>query len=222
MRLALAVLGLALFATPVFAEEFGTGNPASGIVTAVAASPMEAPANRALLLEGAKLTAGGGVSFPGTLVWSKGAEDNGAPMLVAKGNIPGRDLGFEVLFHKNFDPSLPTKLLLEINFTAPKSFAGGSVAKLSGVLVKDQELGAGTPISGASARVVSNSFLFALSGISGGSYADPALLASRKWLELAITYANGERATIALEKDGPAQALFKDVFTAWSKTASAS
>jgi hypothetical protein len=87
------------------------------------------------------------------------------------------------------------------------------------VLLKDEELTQGTPLVGASARVVGNSFLFALSAAPEDTAANTKLLTDRKWMDLALIYASGKRAIITLEKDDKAQQLFSDVFASWSKTA---
>jgi hypothetical protein len=75
---------------------------------------------------------------------------------------------------------------------------------------------------GASARVVGNSFLFALSAAPEDSNTNAQLLTSRKWIDLALIYATGKRAIITLEKDAAAQQMFNEVFTAWGSRASAS
>jgi len=95
------------------------------------------------------------------------------------------------------------------------SFIGGSIAGLPGVLLKNEELVQGSPLVGASARVVGNSFLFALSATPADAAANSALLTSRKWMDLALIYASGKRAIITLEKDDKAQKMFSDVFAAW-------
>jgi hypothetical protein len=110
---------------------------------------------------------------------------------------------------------------MEINFKVSDSFIGGSVAGLPGVLLKNEELVQGQPLVGASARVVGNSFLFALSSSPEDTTANSQLLTSRKWIDLAVIYATGKRAIITLEKDPAAQTMFTEVFAAWTSTASA-
>jgi hypothetical protein len=134
---------------------------------------------------------------------------------VGKATIPARNLGVDVLIRKNSDPSLPASHLMEINFSVTDSFIGGSIAGLPGVLLKNEELVQGTPLVGASARVVADSFLFALSASQEDSVTNSSLLTSRKWIDLAIVYATGKRAIITLEKDDAAQKLFAEVFKAW-------
>jgi hypothetical protein len=109
---------------------------------------------------------------------------------------------------------------MEVNFRVSETFIGGSVAGLPGVLLKNEELVQGTPLVGASARVVGNSFLFALSASPEDLNNNTALLTRRKWMDLALIYATGKRAIITLEKDASAVALFNEVFTAWGQTAS--
>jgi len=111
---------------------------------------------------------------------------------------------------------------LEINFIVSVTFIGCSIAWLPGVLLKDQELVQRVPLVGASARVVGNSFLFALSAAAQDGVTNANLLTSRKWMDLALIYASGKRAIITLEKDAAAQALFSEVFAAWGAAAPSS
>ena len=168
-----------------------------------------------LLLEASDNGTTGAVPFSGTVDWSKGTDEMGQPTLIGKANIPARNLSVDVLIRKNSDPSLPASHLMEINFTVSDSFIGGSIAGLPGVLLKNEELVQGAPLVGASARVVGNSFLFALSAASEDSAANSNLLTTRKWMDLALIYASGKRAIITLEKDAAADELFKQVFAAW-------
>ena len=185
--------------------------------TVAAIDPASVAGSQSLLLEASDNGTTGAVPFSGTVDWSKGVDENGQPTLVGKANIPARNLSVDVLIRKNSDPSLPASHLMEINFTVSDSFIGGSIAGLPGVLLKDEELIQGTPLVGASARVVGNSFLFALSAAQEDSAANVGLLTSRKWMDLALIYASGKRAIITLEKDDKAQKLFNDVFAAWGK-----
>ena len=89
------------------------------------------------------------------------------------------------------------------------------------MLLKNEELVQGTPLVGASARVVGNSFLFALSATPADIAANSSLLISRKWMDLALIYATGKRAIITLEKDANAEKMFNDVVTEWTKSVAA-
>jgi hypothetical protein len=187
--------------------------------TVAAIDPASVAGSQSLLLEAQDNGTTGAVPFSGTVDWSKGTDENGQPTLVGKASIPARNLQVEVLIRKNSDPQLPASHLMEINFTVSDSFIGGSIAGLPGVLLKDEELTQGTPLVGASARVVGNSFLFALSAAPEDTTANTKLLTDRKWIDLALIYASGKRAIITLEKDDKAQKMFHDVFASWGKTA---
>src|SRR5690606_9649374 len=189
--------------------------PATAEQAVAAIAPVNAMGSQSLLLEASDTGTTGAVPFSGTVDWSKGTDETGQPTLIGKANIPARNLSVEVLIRKNSDPSLPASHLMEINFTVSDSFIGGSIAGLPGVLLKNEELVQGAPLVGASARVVGNSFLFALSAAQEDNTANTNLLTSRKWMDLALIYASGKRAIITLEKDSEAQALFSEVFGAW-------
>jgi peptidoglycan hydrolase-like protein with peptidoglycan-binding domain len=167
--------------------------------TIAAIDPASVAGSQSLLNEAREDGRTSGVPFSGTLDWSEGVDENGQPTLIGKANIPARNLTVDVLIRKNFDPQLPASHLMEINFTVSDSFIGGSIAGLPGVLLKDEELTQGTPLVGASARVVGNSFLFALSAAPEDTAANTKLLTDSKWMDLALIYASGKRAIITLE-----------------------
>lgn len=197
--------------------------PAAAPAAAVAATPDAASlaGSQSLLLEASDGGNTGAVPFTGEVEWSKGVDEMGQPTLVAKAQIPARNLSVDVLIRRNADASLPASHLMEINFSVSDTFIGGAIASLPGVLLKNEELVQGVPLVGASARVVGNSFLFALSASANDATVNSQLLTSRKWMDLALVYATGKRAIITLEKDEAAQALFTEVFDSWSKTAAA-
>lgn len=197
-----------------------TAAPTDAAQAAAAVDPASMAGSQSLLLEASDNGTTGAVPFSGTVEWSKGTDEMGLPTLIGKANIPARNLAVDVLIRKNSDASLPASHLMEVNFRVTDSFIGGSIAGLPGVLLKNEELVQGTPLVGASARVVGNSFLFALSASPADITANSNLLTSRKWMDLALIYATGKRAIITLEKDSAAETMFAEVVGAWNKTAS--
>ncbi|MDB5529479.1 MAG: hypothetical protein JWR51_2582 [Devosia sp.] len=177
--------------------------------------------SQSLLLEASPDGRTGAVPFSGTIDWTEGVDEVGLPTLVGKANIPARNLGISMTIRKNADPSLPASHLMEVDFSVNDTFVGGTIAGLPGVLLKNEELVPGTPLVGASARVVGNSFLFALSASPSDAATNTDLLEHRKWMDLAVIYGTGRNAIITLEKDDAAQALFDKVFAAWAKPAPA-
>lgn len=184
-------------------------DPAASVDPAVLAG------SQSLLLEASADGRTGAVPFSGTIEWTKGEDELGLPTIVGNASIPARNLGVQITIRKNSDPSLPASHLMEVNFDVNDTFIGGTIANLPGVLLKDEELVPGTPLVGASARVVGNSFLFALSASADDLATNTDLLERRKWMDLAVVYGTGRNAIITLEKDEAAQGMFNDVFAAW-------
>lgn len=186
-------------------------DPAASVDPAVLAG------SQSLLLEASPSGTTGAVPFSGTVEWSEGVDELGLPTLVGHASIPARNLGVNVTIRKNADPSLPASHLMEVDFQVNDTFIGGTIASLPGVLLKNEELVPGTPLVGASARVVGNSFLFALSASPDDATTNADLLENRKWMDLAVVYGTGRNAIITLEKDETAQALFDKVFGTWAQ-----
>ncbi|WP_172124102.1 hypothetical protein [Devosia sp. 919] len=184
---------------------------------AASVDPAVLSGSQSLLLEASQDGRTGAVPFSGTIEWREGVDEIGQPTLIGQANIPARNLGVEMTIRKNSDPSLPASHLMEVDFDVSDTFIGGTIAGLPGVLLKDQELVPGTPLVGASARVVGNSYLFALSAAEQDANTNQDLLRSRKWMDLAVVYGTGRNAIITLEKDEQAQALFDKVFAAWGQ-----
>lgn len=197
----------------------------SGAETSIAA--VNDPANsvdpdvlagsQSLLLEASADGRTGAVPFSGTVEWTRGEDELGLPTLVGEASIPARNLNVQLTIRKNGDPSLPASHLVEVSFDVNDTFVGGSISSLPGILLKNEELVPGEPLAGASARVLGNSFLFALSASPDQQASNVRLLESRRWLDLAIVYGTGRNAILTLEKDQEAQGLFSEVFTAWAE-----
>ena len=173
--------------------------------------------SQSLLLEASQDGTTGAVPFSGTVEWSEGVDELGLPTLIGAASIPARNLGVDITIRKNSDPSLPASHLMEVDFKVSDTFIGGNISTLPGVLLKDEELVPGTALVGASARVVGNSFLFALSATPADAETNTDLLENRRWMDLAVVYGTGRNAIITLEKDETAQALFDKVFATWAE-----
>ncbi|WP_417584491.1 hypothetical protein [Pelagibacterium sp.] len=173
---------------------------------------------QSLLLEEQAGGAAGAVPYTGSVEWSRGTDELGNPTINAEVSIPARNLDVDVLLRRNADGNLPASHLMEVNFTVAESFVGGSIANLPGVLLKNEELVQGQPLTGASARIVGNSFLFALSSASDLDVENNLnLLENRDWIDLAMVYGTGRRAILTLEKGEDGAAIFDEVLAAWAE-----
>ncbi len=184
---------------------------------AASVDPAVLTGSQSLLLEASTDGRSPVVPFSGTVEWTEGVDEVGMPTLVAEASIPARNLDVSVTIRKNADPALPASHLMEISFDVPDTFIGGSIGSLAGVLLKNEELVPGTELIGASARVVGNSFLFALSASPTDLSNNLDLLGNRRWIDLAVIYGTGRNAILTLEKDQDAQALFAQVLAAWNQ-----
>lgn len=191
----------------------------TGISPGAPRDPSATAGRQSLLLEASDSGSTGAVPFSGLVSWSRGWDDHGRPTIMAHASIPARGISLDLLIRRNFESSLPATHLIEINFSVSPSFIGGSVAGLPGILLKNDELVQGRPLIGASARVMGNQFLFALS--SGDLTSNLDLLRSQKWIDVAIVYATGKRSILTLEKDEAADIMFRDVLDAWASENSA-
>lgn len=159
--------------------------------------------------------------YSGTVAWTRGADELGQPTLQATANIPARNMSVGVVIRKNADASLPASHLVEIDFTVSDGFIGGGISRIAGILMKNEELVQGVPLVGASARIVGNTFLFALSAADEDIKSNTDLLKSRKWMDLAVIYSTGKQAILTLGKDTAATALFDEVLGVWNPAAPA-
>jgi len=202
---------------PVEGERLTSGTDEAALADQTLASvdPEVLAGSQSLLLEAAEDGRSGATPFSGTVEWTRGTDEVGLPTLVAEADIPARNLSVTITIRRNADPALPASHLMELDFSVPDTFVGGGISGLPGILLKNQELVQGTPLIGASARVVGNSFLFALSDSETDRTTNQTLLSERRWMDLAIIYSTGRRAIITLEKDDGAMTLFQDVFAEW-------
>jgi hypothetical protein len=189
----------------------GTSDPSATVDPSVLAG------NQSLLLEASANGQAGAVPYSGSVEWTESVDELGMPTLVGNASIPARNLAMNLIIRRNTDPVLPASHLMEITFNVPDTFAGGNIATLAAVLLKDSELVPGTALVGAGARVLGNTFLFALSASPTDVESNIDLLQNRRWLDLAMVYGSGRNAILTLEKDDEAQEVFDRVMAAWAE-----
>lgn len=184
------------------------------LLAAIAAmtSVARAETGGALLLEASPVSAGRPAEQRGEVVWSRGSDEKGEPTLAARVVVAGRDLAVDLLIRRNHDETIPATHFIEVVFNQGARFVGGVVAQMPGVLLKDEELDQGDALRGATARVVANTFLFALSAAPDDYLKNALLMMRRDWIDLALVYGNGRRAIVTLRKDDTADTLMHEIF----------
>ena len=122
---------------------------------------------------------------------------------------------------RNTDRALPASHTIDIRFTLPADFAGGGVANVPGILLKQNEQARGVPLAGLAVKVTNGVFLIGLSAVETDVERNVQLLKERTWFDIPIVYNNGSRAILAIEKGVPGERAFTDAFAAWEKAAAA-
>ncbi|MDH6265809.1 hypothetical protein M2360_001199 [Rhizobium sp. SG_E_25_P2] len=156
---------------------------------------------------------------PGSVAWSEKTEDDGdkpVPSIQAKVEAPGRKMTALITFKKNMDPSLPASHIVEIVFDLPASFEEGNVESVQRIAFKQTEQDAGNPLIAVPAKVTDDYHMVALNSDAEAQKVNIDLMKNRGWIDIPITYRNGRRGLITLEKGASGTALFDKVIGEWS------
>jgi hypothetical protein len=156
---------------------------------------------------------------PGTVSWSETTEDDGdkpVPSIQAKVDAPGRKMTALITFKKNMDPSLPASHIVEIVFDLPAGFEEGNVESVQRIAFKQTEQDAGNPLIAVPAKVTDDYHMVALNSDAEAQKVNLDLMKNRGWIDIPITYRNGRRGLITLEKGASGSALFDKVIGEWS------
>lgn len=160
-------------------------------------------------------------AITGTVVWSV-AEDSpgaGAPKEAAihgEISIPDKGMTALVTIKRNADQSLPASHLIEIVFALPGNFDGGGIDSVQRVSMKQTEESRGDPLIAVPAKITDNFFMVALNDYPKAVQTNTGLLKSRDWIDIPITYKNGRRALITLEKGASGAKIFDEAMKAWA------
>lgn len=162
----------------------------------------------------------------GSVVWSviqdspgEGAPDE--PAIRADVSFPDKKLSLRMTLRRNADKSIPASHLIEMIFTVPEDFDGGVVENVQRVTFKDSEQAAGNPLAAIPMKIADNFFLVALNDARTAVDMNLALMRRQQWIDIPITYRNGRRALVSLEKGIPGDKVFDEVLKSWSKAAPA-
>jgi hypothetical protein len=163
-----------------------------------------------------------GKRYVGSVIWRTETVSPGpglAPELAVRADvtIPERKISMTWSLRRNTDPALPASHTIEVQFTLPPDFAGGGIANVPGILMKQSEQTRGTPLSGLAVKVTNGFFLIGLSSTDSDVQHNMQLLKERPWFDIPIVYTNGGRAILAMEKGPPGDRAFADAFATWEK-----
>jgi hypothetical protein len=163
-----------------------------------------------------------GKRYPGSVVWRTETVSPGpglAPELVVRADIsiPERHMTMTWSLRRNTDKALPASHTIEVMFNLPPDFAGGGIANVPGILMKDSEEVRGMPLAGLAVKVTNGFFLIGLNAADTEMQRNIQLLKERPWFDVLIVYNNNGRAILTMEKGPPGERAFADAFKAWGQ-----
>jgi hypothetical protein len=163
-----------------------------------------------------------GKRYVGSVIWRTETVSPGpglAPELAVRADveIPERHITMTWSLRRNTDQALPASHTIEILFNLPADFAGGGIANVPGILMKQSEQARGTPLAGLAVKVTNGFFLIGLSAVDADMQRNIQLLKERPWFDIPVVYTAGGRAILAMEKGTPGDRAFADAFAAWEK-----
>ncbi|KEC74342.1 UNVERIFIED_ORG: hypothetical protein GGD51_003716 [Rhizobium esperanzae] len=159
-------------------------------------------------------------AIEGTVVWSVQHEagQGGRQEATVQGNItvPERNLSALVTFKRNSDPSLPASHLVEIVFSVPPNFEGGSIDSVQRISMKRTEQDRGDALIAVPAKITDDFHMIALNDYPDARKANLDLMSTRNWIDIPITYRNGRRALLTMDKGGTGTDAFNTAIKEWT------
>lgn len=160
----------------------------------------------------------------GSVVWSviqdspgEGVPDE--PAIRADAKFPDANLSLRMTIRRNADQTIPASHLIEMIYTVPDDFLGGVIENVQRVTFKDSEQAAGNPLAAIPMKIADNFFLVALNDARTAVDMNLSLMRRQQWIDIPITYRNGRRALISMEKGIPGDKVFDDVLKNWGSAA---
>ena len=163
-----------------------------------------------------------GKRYIGSAIWRTETVSPGPgqpPELAVRADveIPERRITMKFSIRRNTDNTLPASHTVEIMFNLPPDFAGGGIANVPGILMKQSEQTRGVPLAGLAVKVMTGFFLIGLSSTEAEMQRNIQLLKERAWFDIPVVYGNNRRAILALEKGTPGERAFAEAFAAWKQ-----
>ncbi|TPW30909.1 hypothetical protein FJU08_09580 [Martelella alba] len=158
-------------------------------------------------------------AFQGTVEWNLKQQNNNTsvpePVIEGKMSVPDAKLSGTITIRRNDDPSLPASHLIDISFDLGDGFDGGAIDNLQRISLKETEAARGDPLVAVSAKITDNLYMVALNDFDQARNQNLTLLQDRNWIDIPVTYRNGRRALLTLEKGTTGEAIFDRAIQEW-------
>jgi hypothetical protein len=159
-------------------------------------------------------------AIEGSVSWSLQQEPDadGKPEPTVQGNIsiPGRGLSALITFKRNSDPSLPASHLIEIVFSVSPGFEGGAIDSVQRVAMKRTEQDRGDALIAVPAKITDDFHMIALNDFPDARATNLQLLTTRNWIDIPVSYRNGRRALLTMQKGAEGVKAFDTALKAWA------
>ncbi len=161
-----------------------------------------------------------GSALPGSVVWTAVTESPGndlppEPAIRAEITVPELEISLRMTLRRNADKTLPASHIIELVFSTPEGFAGGTIDQVQRITFKSTEQAPGNPLVALPAKIADGFFLVALNDASTALETNLTLLRREPWIDIPITYKTGRRALITMEKGIPGDKVFDEVLKVW-------
>lgn len=193
--------------------------PAPGATPAQPPAAQVAVGQKAIFYE-ERTSSAPGSAESGSVVWSVVQESPGndlppEPAIRGEATIPSKDLQLRMTIRRNADQTLPASHIIELIFLTPDGFGGGGIDNILRFALKGTEEAPGSALRGIPAKIADGFFLVALNESKADMDANLNLMRSEDWIDVPVTYKNGRRALITLEKGIPGGKVFEEAMKAW-------
>jgi hypothetical protein len=211
-------------AKPAAADPAAPAVPAAPAAPDTPAVPASVPVGQKAVFYEEKTGTAEGTVDTGAVVWSMvqdspGADQPAEAAIRGEVNIPDKGIQLKLTIKRNGDKTLPASHIIELAFTVPDGFDGGSIDGVQRVTFKDTEQAPGNPLVGVPANFGDGFFLIALTDEKSAVENNLALMSRQSWIDIPLTYKSGRRALISIEKGIPGDKVFQEVFKAWAAKA---
>jgi hypothetical protein len=199
--------------------------PVPGQQTATNPATQQVPAGaQKMFLYEERLGQSAPTAIEGNVAWSVKEESPGGdakpePVIQAQINVPERGLTALMTIKRNADSSLPASHVIEFVFSLPENFEGGSIDSVQRVSMKRNEQDRGDALIAVPAKITEDFHMIALNDFPEAVATNTELLRARGWMDIPLTYRNGRRALLTLEKGPAGTEAFTKAMQAWSLAA---
>ena len=207
--------------TPTGGEAAATAGDTAAQTPAAGGEQATTGATQKMFLYEERLGQTSPTAIEGTVAWSTAEESPGGdakPEPVVRGqiNVPSKGLTALITFRRNVDKSLPASHIVELVFSLPENFEGGGIESVQRVAMKRTEQDRGDALIAVPAKITDDFHMIALNDFPEAIAKNTELLRTRNWIDIPITYRNGRRALLTLDKGKAGAEAFDKVMKSWA------